>query len=239
MKLIKVNQNALESFGKLLNQSNELQAEQTRDADWFDTPMKRMQWWMDLEAQWKEAFAQAVFHFTPSVNKMPKDEELQFLFELDKLYVTGNGRKNDARVNNNATINFTLTNFSGVRHLTNLKRVEADYNTHIQSLEPLSNLANLEVLWFDNNSVKDLTPLMNLHKLNSLCFWNNEVSDLSPLMNMLSLTDVVTSLYGYGNPIESFEPLLKNMSLKTIMVKESEMGAIKEERPDVRVYCFG
>lgn len=238
MKLIKVNQNALASFGKLLNQSKELQAEQTRDADWFDTPLKRMHWWMDLEAQWKEAFSQSVFHFAPNSNKMPNDEELQFLFELDELYITGNGRKNDARVNNNATINFTLTNFNGVRHLTNLKRVEADYNAHIQSLEPLNNLANLEVLWFDNNSVIDLTPLMNLHKLRSLCFWNNDVVDLSPLMNLLSLEEVVTGLYGYGNPIENFEPLLKNMTLKTIMVNEEHERSVKKIRPDLRVYSF-
>ncbi len=238
MKLIKVNQNALESFGKLLNQSNELQAEQTRNAEWFDTPMKRMQWWMDLETQWKEAFSQSILHFAPNSNKMPSDQELQFLFDLERIYVTGNARKNNARVNNNPNIDFALTNLSGLRHLTNLKRIEADYNAHIQSLEPLSNLTNLEVLWFDNNSVNDLTPLMNLHKLSSLCFWNNEVTDLNPLMNMLSLTDVVISLYGHGNPIESFEPLLKNMNLKSVMVSFNDKDAIKSRRPDLAVYSY-
>ena len=28
-------------------------------AEWFDTPEKRLQWWLDLEPQWRKAFNEA------------------------------------------------------------------------------------------------------------------------------------------------------------------------------------
>lgn len=206
MDLIKVNKHALAGFNKLISLSDKLQQNQHHRAEWFDTPAKRIQWWLDLEEQWRRAFCEAVFYKQTVPTKVPADDQLQHLFELNSLSICGNMKAKGPR-NNNADIDFQLTNLSGVKNLTNLKMIECDYNGLITSLEPLQYLDNLEVFWGDNNQIEDLSPLMALPNLRDLCVWNNQIKDLDPIKVMGNLKSFYLGLYGLGNPVESYEPI--------------------------------
>ncbi|TXB61673.1 leucine-rich repeat domain-containing protein [Phaeodactylibacter luteus] len=194
-----------------------------RDAEWFDTPLKRLQWWLDLEPQWRKAFAIGVF-LSKAEEFKPSDEQLQFLFQLSKVLLTGNG--SFERRNNPPRIPFQLTNLSGLKHLTNITHIEVDYNYHIKDLSPLANLRKLETLWCDNNQISDLSPLAGMQALSSLCIWNNKVEDLSPLIGLPALFDLTIGLYRQGNPIKDYSPLLK---IPYLMVVYLEHGAATPE----------
>jgi len=165
---------------------------------------------------------------------------LQHLFELVSLQVCGNMKKTAYR-NNNADIDFQLTNLSGVKHLTNLTRIECDYNGLITSLEPLQNLKKLEVLWCDNNSIVDLSPLVALPSLVDFCCWNNQVIDISIFSAMPQLRNVTLALYGHGNPIKSYAPLQNLPNLRYAYVLSTpETLLLKETMVDtyVRISTF-
>jgi Leucine-rich repeat (LRR) protein len=206
-QLIQLNSSALSRFNKTLDLAQQVVEEnEFHNADWFDTPEKRLRWWMDLEPQWRRAFTKAVFfkHRNPE-RYQATDSELQMLFETEELYITGFGVFENR--NNSYKINFQLTNLSGVTNLTNLTRIECDYNRFISSLEPLSQLHKLRTLWCDNNSITDLSPLMGLESLKSLCIWNNQITSLEPILSIPNLDNLVISMYRQGNPIEDMSPL--------------------------------
>ena len=217
-QLKRIDQNALARFDKALALTNQMLEEgEHRPAEWFDTPEKRAQWWLDLEPQWRKAFLEAVFQLKRMANferYQPADEELEFLFDLDELNITGSGSFHHR--NNPPDISFQLSNLSGLKNLTNLKRIECDFNGLIESLEPLRHLVNLEVLWCDNNRITDLSPLMALHKLRGLCCWNNQISSIEPLAGLIQLTDLTLGLYDEGNPLESIEPLRHLINLEQL-----------------------
>ena len=236
MDIIKVNKTALAGFNQIINLSNELQQEHKKDADWFDTPEKRMQWWMELEPQWKRAFSEAVFFKQISPNEMPADDMLLHIFELTSLQVCGNMKDVPYR-NNNPDIDFQLTNLSGVKHLTNLIRIECDYNGLINSLEPLQNLHNLEVLWCDNNVIVDLSPLVALPNLRDLCCWNNQITDISIFSAMPQISNLTLALYGHGNPIKSYAPLQSLPNLAYVYVSSNkETLSLKKKMVGTYVY---
>lgn len=208
-QIVRINPNALAIFNKTLELANKLQDENAHhDAEWFDTPEKRLQWWFDLEPQWRQAFVEAVFMYKYLNNKenySPSDKELTHLFSLKRLEVCGSGFFKNR--NNHPTITFQLTNLTGVANLTNLERLECDYNGQIESLEPLHHLKNLATLWCDNNRISDLVPLMELPNLNTLCCWNNQIKNIEPLASIVQLAHLTLGLYDQGNPIEDFSPL--------------------------------
>jgi Leucine-rich repeat (LRR) protein len=220
-EIVRLNTNALSLFSKTLSLANQLQAEQEhRPAEWFDTPEKRIRWWLDLEPQWRKAFNEAVF-FHKNMDDVdtynPTDGELQYLFNIKNLDICGNGDGFTSR-NNGADISFGLTNLTGVANLTNLKRIECDYNGAIESLEPLRHLTNLETLWCDNNKISDLSPLMVLSKLRCLCCWNNQIRNIEPLASLINLCDLTLGLYDEGNPIEDFSPLTSIIQLRHLYI---------------------
>ncbi len=217
-KPVRLDQKALARFDKALALASALIEEgEHRPAEWFDTPEKRLQWWLDLEPQWRKAFLEAVFQLRklPNYeNYQPTDKELAFLFGLRQLNVCGSG---DFRNRNNPPdISFQLTNLTGVRNLTGLRRIECDFNGLIESLEPLRHLVNLEVLWCDNNRISSLEPLMGLGKLRGLCCWNNHITNLEPLAGLILLNDLTLGLYDEGNPLENVEPLRHLANLRTL-----------------------
>lgn len=214
-EITKLNTSALANFNKALESANNaLEANTFHAADWFDTPEKRLSWWFDLEPQWQRAFSEAVF-YQKKQGYRPTDTELKHLFNMRVLCVTGSGEFRHRNVME--CISFQLTNLSGVRNLTNLERIECDYNGKIESLEPLSKLTKLRDLLCDNNNISDLTPLMDLAgSLRSLCIWNNKIKNLEPLSSLLKLQTLYLGLYDEGNPIESLEPLRYIQSLKVL-----------------------
>jgi len=236
MDIIKVNKTALAGFNQIINLSNELQQEHKKDAAWFDTPEKRMQWWIELEPQWRRAFSEAVFFKQISPNEMPADDMILHIFELTSLQVCGNMKDAPYR-NNNPDIDFQLTNLSGVKHLTNLSRIECDYNGVITSLEPLQNLHKLEVLWCDNNSIVDISPLVALPNLRDICCWSNQITDISIFTAMPQVRSLTLALYGHGNPIASYAPLQSMPNLRYVHVSRTpETVALKKTLVGTNVY---
>ena len=160
------------------------------------------------------------------------------IFELEDLSLCGNWKSN-ARRNNNADIDFCLTNLSGVKHLTNLTRLEVDYNGSITSIEPVRHLKNLEDFWFDNNKVVDLSPLMGMTSITSLSVWNNKITNIEALTTLPNLHSLTISLYGAGNPIENYEPLKDIFHLKWLYVQEDKLNqALKDKLVNVRVMDY-
>lgn len=211
--LVQINFGALAKLDQSLEAAGKLaEAAAFKPAEWFDTPEKRLSWWFELEPQWKKAFQQAVFFRRHSDgSQVPDDRELQYLFHLDFLNIVGAGHFRNR--NNSPSLDFQLTNLNGVKNLTNLITIHADYNGHIESLEPLSRLDQLSELWCDNNNISDISPIAHLPNLTSLCCWNNNISDISPLTITGIIRDLNIGLYDQGNPISSWEPLRHLASL--------------------------
>ena len=207
--IVKLDRKGLTQFGHTLDLANQMLAEgEHKTADYFDTPAKRLQWWLDLDPQWRWAFNEAVFQhkkLEDAANYQPTDEELQFLFDLKELFVCGSGAFR--RRNNFPDISFQLNNLSGVKNLTNLRRLECDFNGQIESLEPVRHLTNLQEFWFDNNRVSDLSPLMELSNLTGISCWNNKIKSIEPLASLINLSNLCIGLYDQGNPLESIDPL--------------------------------
>ena len=228
--IIKINDQALTNFNKILQVGNDLaKSGEHRNAAWFDTPEKRLTWWLDLEPQWRLAFTEAIFIKGKSTSKnkyRPTDEELFFIFKQEKLYVCGAGEFTNR--NNRHKITFQLTNLSGVKNLTNLTRIECDYNGKISSLEPLRDLVNLEVLWADNNQIVDLSPLMELPKLTQLCIWNNQITSIEPVLSMISLHELTIGLYDQGNPVESLAPLKHAATLRRLYIGSADFVGLED-----------
>ena len=228
--IIKINDKALASFNKMIQVGNDLaKLGEHRAAEWFDTSVKRLEWWLDLEPQWRLAFSEAMF--LQRKNKgvkeyQPTDKELVFLFEARQIDVCGAGIFEHR--NNMANISFQLTNLSGVKNLTNLTRIECDYNGQITSLEPLRHLVNLKVLWADNNKITDLSPLMELPKLERLCVWNNQIRSIEPVLSMLSLHELTIGLHGQGNPIETLALLKYATNLKSLYLNRENYVGLDE-----------
>ncbi len=231
-EIIKVNEKALSTFSKTLALSNKMLASADhRAAEWFDTPEKRLEWWLDLEPQWKKAFSQAVFFQGKNgeiKSFLPTDTQLSYLFDLETLLVCGNGQFQHR--NNRPDVNFKLTNLSGVENLTRLKRIECDFNGLIDSLEPLRHLKNLEVLWADNNKITDLSPLMELLNLKGLCVWNNQITSLEPLTTMFQITDLTLGLSGQGNPLESLRGLEYLANLRSLHIEACGISSLEPLR---------
>ena len=228
--IIKINDKALTSFNKMIQVGNDLaKSGEHRAAEWFDTPEKRLEWWLDLEPQWRLAFSEAVFMQRKNKSAkeyQPTDEELIFLFEQKKIYVCGKGKFKHR--NNSPDISFQLTNLSGLKNLTNLTRIECDFNGKITSLEPLRHLVNLKVLWADNNQIVDLSPLMELPNLERLCIWNNQIKSIEPVLSMLSLYELTIGLYDQGNPVETLAPLKHATNLKSLHIGKVDYVGLKE-----------
>jgi hypothetical protein len=218
--IMRVNAQALSMFSKTLDLANKAQEEQSfHEADWFDTLEKRLQWWLDLEPQWRQAFNEAIFmrkNMGDTKTYTPTDQELTYLFELTELCLCGAGDFENR--NNHSEITFQLTNVTGVASLTNLTRLEVDYNGQIESLEPLKHLKNLETLWCDNNRISDISPLMGLHNLTDLCCWNNQIRNIEPLASMIQLTGLTLGLYEEGNPLEDLSPIKYLTELQSLHI---------------------
>ena len=82
-------------------------------------------------------------------------------------------------------------------------------------ITPLSDLVNLESLFWEHNWADDLTPLSSLTNLRRLTLEIPEVRDLSPLSELVSLED----LFFAGHQIEDLTPLstLQNLTSLTIL----------------------
>ncbi len=97
-----------------------------------------------------------------------------------------------------------IVSLAGIEYFTNLKEVNLASNS-IQVLSPLEDLANLEVLFLNDNQLGsgDLAPLQSLTNLERLVLNANNVSDLTEVAAISSLK----RLSATSNDISDLAPL--------------------------------
>ncbi len=149
---------------------------------------RRSNWWDSLEDQWKRAFKYKVLWLSKNTNK-PSDEKIKEIFNRKEISLG----------------DFSLSNLSGLKHLTNLTSIWC-YNNKLTSLVGLENLTNLTTLWCHNNQLTSLSGIENLTNLTYLhCGNNNQLTSLSGIENLTNLTTLwchnnqLTSLTGIEN----------------------------------------
>lgn len=99
-----------------------------RKAGWFDSHLKRVEWWKSLNDQWKSYFVAANYINNPL---KPKKEELKYIFEADQLTF------NESKV---------ISDYSGLKNLSRLKKLyglKLDVNSK-QLLEQI--LTGIEII---------------------------------------------------------------------------------------------
>jgi len=148
-----------------------------RKAADFDTVAKRKSWWDALESQWKIAFNQTVLR--KGKECLPTDEEIKFILESPTLRIVGPRAMHPS-------IDFELTNLSGIRHLTNLTLLVLSQNA-LTNLEGIEHLVNLKTLIVDCNQLTHLKTLWYLPQLEKLYCNANHIVDLHPIANLTNL----------------------------------------------------
>ena len=123
----------------------------------------RRKWWIALEPQWKMAFQSSVLIHTDT----PSDDELDNIMSLTTFTCLGPTAQYP-------TVNFELTNLSGVKELTELETLVLTHHnlTDVRGLEDLKYLKNLLV---SNNQITSLGGIENLKKLEQLNVQNNKI----------------------------------------------------------------
>ena len=157
----------------------------------FDTVEKRAEWWNGLEGQWKSAFKQAVLQ--KSQYHTPTDEDYQFI--LDSKVVRLVGLKGM-----HASIDFELTNLSGLKHLTNLTLLVASQNA-LTSLKGIEYLENLVSLFVNSNKLTSIKEIHYLPQLTKIYCNTNQITDILPVRLLTNLE----TLHCCYNQLSSFE----------------------------------
>lgn len=137
----------------------------------FNTKEKRQSWWYALEEQWKKAFNQAVLR--KDDDYQPTDEELNYLLESPTIRMVGPRGMHPS-------IDFELTNLSGLKHLSELTLLVASHNA-LADLQGIEHLAKLECLFVNANKLTNLKEVFYLPLLKNLYCNVNQITDLHPI----------------------------------------------------------
>lgn len=143
----------------------------------FDTVEKRVTWWNTLEVQWKNAFNQAVLR--KENEYAPTDEEIKYVLEAPILRLVGPKAMHPS-------IDFELTNLSGLQHLTDLTLLVLSQNA-LTNLEGIEHLENLKTLFINDNKLTDLKAVGYLLQLKKLYCHANQLQDIHPLESLINL----------------------------------------------------
>jgi len=122
----------------------------------FETEDKRLNWWSKLEPQWKKAFNVAMGNIE-SINK-PTDADILRLVYMKTLDLD-NTTKN--------TLTFKLTNLSGIKHLTNLTKLNVSGH-ELVNINGIMKLINLTDFNCSHNKLMSLNGLPYLENLERL-----------------------------------------------------------------------
>lgn len=120
--------------------------------------------------------------------------------------------------------------------LINIKCIDLSTNDHIQDIDPLRRLFNLQELKLSGTRVTSLSPLENLNNLRNVDLSGTAVNDLGPLRNSFLLEELNIK----QTPVRSLEPLhrLKNLRLlqaDNSLITREEVIALREKSPLVTV----
>ncbi len=104
--------------------------------------------------------------------------------------------------------NCSIEDIDGVQTFPNLQDLSIENCMNITSLQPLSNLNNLENLAVIGTNIVDVTPIKNLNNLKYLDLRYNFISDIEPLYHLENLETINL----HGNEIrdeEAFKPFVE------------------------------
>ena len=158
----------------------------------LNTKEKRIEWWSNLEMQWKIAFNGSFLNKGENTD-LPTDEELLTILEAPTLRFAGP----KAMFPN---INFELTNLSGIQHLTNLQHFFCDH-AQIKSVEEVKYLSKLESFFCNSNQVESINGVQYLTNLKVFYCNANKVTSLKYLAPLENLETV----YCNYNELTTFE----------------------------------
>ena len=158
--------------------------------------MDELNWWNNLEQQWKLAFGTVFFNH----NNTPTAEELRRLHTTTVLRLVGSGAPYP-------NMDFHLTNLSGVQDLHQLEILIVGFH-QLQSVEPLAALTKLKSLFLFNNKIESLNGIEKLKELEQLYIQFNKINSLKPLQSLTRLKEV----YVNNNNITSLEGLTEEHS---------------------------
>lgn len=92
-------------------------------------------------------------------------------------------------------------------------------DTKVSDLSPLAGLRNLKRVEIRGSQVSDLTPLANLTRLETLVIANSQVEDLTPLSNL----STIKRLFLYNNQIRDLRPLAGMINLQVLNVSDNQI----------------
>jgi hypothetical protein len=145
----------------------------------------------------------------------------------------------------------------GIGDLVGLEDLSLWSNDEIDTTA-ISGLIGLKRLNFGSGEVKDLAPLHNLPRIESLSFYSSRIRDLSPIGEIRSLRHLyllgvsggvlgglaglsnLTSIEIYSMDVKDLSPLatlpnLERLDLKRCDLRNDQIGALREARPNTRI----
>jgi hypothetical protein len=104
-----------------------------------------------------------------------------------------------------------------IRSVTSITALNLGSNKYIQTLQPLTQLLNLDSLNLSNTNINDLTPLRNLSELKYLDISNDPVRDLEPLKYANNLQALIMN----GSSVSDLSVLGKMTNLKQLELRHT------------------
>ncbi|MBO9592047.1 MAG: leucine-rich repeat domain-containing protein [Niabella sp.] len=153
--------------------------------------MSGIEWWNNLEQQWKQAF-EVTFFRNSATPALPDIGQLQ---NTPVLRLAGPRAPYP-------NMNFEITNLSGI---ATLQQLEILVITHqqIKDIQLLRSLKNLKSLFLFNNQIESLEGIEALTNLEQLYVQCNNITSLMPLQQLTQLREV----YINDNALTSLEGL--------------------------------
>ena len=179
------------------------------NAEWFLVDgdlgvQRRSDWWDSLEEQWQKAFNYKVLGLSEITTK-PSDANIQTIFNRTNISVEF----------------YSITNLSGLKHLTNLTYLHCNDN-QLTNLNGLENCVNLTSLNYHHNQLSSLTGLENCVKLTWLECYNNQLSSLTGLENCVNLT----TLGCYNNQLTNLKGLENCVNLTSLNCRYNQLSSL-------------
>lgn len=134
--------------------------------------------------------------------------------------------------------NVQVETLTGLEYAENLRELDLGDNNLIKDLSPLQGLVNLRELMLNDNNITNIEPLANMAALEVLNLIGNQVEDITVLSSLGNLTQVGLT----DNNIHDIQPLSNLDRLFVILIDENPLSAraydtwiplIKENNPDL------
>jgi Leucine-rich repeat (LRR) protein len=144
-----------------------------------------------LSQRWKNAFSETFFKHTNE----PTSIELAQLFAAPALRFAGPRAPYP-------NISFTLTDLSGIAHLTNLEALEIIHH-ELEGIQEIQALTRLIALFLLDNRIRSLTGIEELKQLEQFYVQINQIESLRPVECLTNLKE----LFIHDNLLTSLDEL--------------------------------